>query len=74
MELFLRRIPGVVIQYSTEDELFYQSISLRYNSQIKEKALTVWESLLDSAAMIKPSLVDQPYYIGEGDFCSGCHK
>ncbi len=57
LELFLRRIPGVVIQYSTEDRLFYQSISCKYNSQIKEKALTVWESLLDSVAVIKPVLV-----------------
>ncbi|MCK5135313.1 MAG: PQQ-binding-like beta-propeller repeat protein [Bacteroidales bacterium] len=57
MELFLRRIPGVVIQYSTEDRLFYHSISWKYTSQIKEKALTVWESLLDSVVVIKPVLV-----------------
>lgn len=57
MELFLRRIPGVVVQYSTEGRLFYQSVSFKYTSQIKEKALTVWESLLDSMAMIKPVLV-----------------
>jgi len=57
MELFLRRIPGVVIQYSTEDKLFYQSVSCKYNSQIKETALTVWESLLDTVAIIKPVLV-----------------
>ena len=57
MELFLRRIPGVVVQYSTEGRLFYQSVSCKYTSQIKEKALTVWESLLDSMAVIKPVLV-----------------
>lgn len=57
MELFLRRIPGVVIQFSTEDRLVYQSISCKYTSQIKEKALTVWESLLDSVAARKPALV-----------------
>jgi hypothetical protein len=56
-ELFLRRIPGVVVQYSTEGNLFYHSISCKYTSQIKEKALTVWESLLDSVAIIKPALV-----------------
>jgi hypothetical protein len=56
-ELFLRRIPGVVIQYSTEGDLYYNSISCKYTSQIKEKALTVWESLLDSVAIIKPALV-----------------
>lgn len=57
LELFLRRIPGVVLQFSTEDRLFYQSISCKYTSQIRDKALTVWESLLDSAAANKPALV-----------------
>jgi hypothetical protein len=57
LELFLRRIPGVVVQFSTEDRLFYQSISCKYTSQIKEKALTVWESLMDSSAAIKPALL-----------------
>ncbi|MCK4746984.1 MAG: hypothetical protein KAT15_08115, partial [Bacteroidales bacterium] len=57
MELFLRRIPGIVIQYSSEEGLFYHSISCKYTSQIKEKALTVWESLMDSSAVIKPVLV-----------------
>lgn len=57
MELFLRRIPGVVMQYSSEESLLYQGISLKYTSQIREKALTVWESLLDTAVVIKPALV-----------------
>ena len=58
MELFLRRIPGVVVQFSTEGDLFYQSISSQYTLQIKEKALTVWESLMDTAVVIKPVLVE----------------
>lgn len=57
MELFFRRIPGVVVQYSTEGDLFYQSISSKYTPQIKDKALTVWESLMDTAVLIKPALV-----------------
>ena len=57
MELFLRRIPGIVVQYSSEDEMFYHSISCKYTSQIREKALTVWESLMDSVAITKPALV-----------------
>jgi hypothetical protein len=57
MELFLRRIPGVIVQYSSEGSLFYQSVSAKYTPQIREKALTVWESLLDSAIKIKPALV-----------------
>jgi len=57
MELFLRRIPGLVVQYSSEESLLYQGISLQYTSQIREKAMTVWESLLDTVAVIKPALV-----------------
>jgi hypothetical protein len=57
MELFLRRIPGVMIQFSAEDPLLYHSLSFKYTSQIKEKALTVWESLMDSSVLIKPALV-----------------
>jgi hypothetical protein len=57
MELFLRRIPGVVVQYSTEGDLFYQSVSAKYTPQIKDKALTVWESLMDTAVLTKPALV-----------------
>lgn len=57
MEIFIRRIPGMVVQYTTEGGLFYQNVSFKYTSQIKEKALTVWESLLDSVACIKPELV-----------------
>jgi hypothetical protein len=57
MELFFRRIPGVVVQYSTEGDLIYQSISSKYTLQIKDKALTVWESLMDTAVVIKPALV-----------------
>jgi len=57
MELFLRRIPGLVVQYSTEGDLFYHSISCKYTPQIKDKALTVWESLMDTSVVLKPALV-----------------
>ncbi|MDF1573899.1 MAG: hypothetical protein P1P86_01735 [Bacteroidales bacterium] len=57
MKLFIRRIPGVVVQFSAEGDLFYQSVSCKYTSQIKERALTVWESLMDTAVASKPALV-----------------
>jgi len=57
MEMFLRRIPGLVVQYSAEGDLFYHSVSLKYTSQIKDKALTVWESLIDTMVVTKPYLV-----------------
>ncbi|MBN1132529.1 MAG: hypothetical protein JXR52_06990 [Bacteroidales bacterium] len=56
-EPFLRKISGMVIQYSREDNMFYNNVTLKYTSQIKERALTVWESLLDTVAFLKPSLV-----------------
>ena len=57
LELFFRRIPGMVVQYSTEGDLYYHSVSFKYSSQVKDKALTVWESLIDTAVVIKPALV-----------------
>jgi len=57
MELFFRRIPGVIIQYSTEGDLMYHSMSFKYTSQVRDKAHTVWESLIDTAVIIKPALV-----------------
>lgn len=57
LELFLRRIPGFLAQFSRESELFYHSFGLHYMSQIREKALTEWESLMDTAIHIKPVLV-----------------
>jgi hypothetical protein len=57
LEIFLRRIPGVVVQYTTEGDLYYHNVNFKYTSQIREKAMTVWESLLDSVAVIKPTLV-----------------
>ncbi len=61
MEIFLRRIPGMVVQYTTEGALFYNNVNFKYTSQIREKAMTVWESLLDSTAIIKPALVTNHY-------------
>jgi len=57
LELFYRRIPGIVVQYSTEGDLYYHSVSFKYTSHIKDKALTVWESLIDTMVVIKPALV-----------------
>lgn len=57
----LRKIPGVIIQFSSEDGIFYSNVSLSYSQKIKEKALTVWESLLDSTIITKPWLVTNHY-------------
>ena len=57
MSATIKKIPGLIIQFANEDEMFYSSISLKYTSTVKEKAMTVWESLLDSMAITKPELV-----------------
>ena len=56
-EELLKKIPGMVLQYSNEDDLFYNNVVLKYSSHIKERALTEWESLLDTTITMKPSLV-----------------
>ena len=68
MELFLRRIPGVLVQFSNAGDLLYQSLSWQYTPQIKEKALTVWESLMDTAVVIKPVLVEN-HNTSEKEIC-----
>jgi outer membrane protein assembly factor BamB len=57
----LRKLPGIIIQFSSEEGIFYSNLSLSYSSKIKEKALTVWESLLDSTIITKPWLVTNHY-------------
>jgi hypothetical protein len=57
----LRKIPGMIIQFSSEDDIFYSNINLSYSPKIMEKALTVWESLLDSTIITKPWLVTNHY-------------
>jgi hypothetical protein len=57
----VRKITGVIIQYVNQDELFYSNISLGFTPSVKEKAHTVWESLLDSTATGKPWLVTNHY-------------
>lgn len=57
LESFFRKIPGVLIQYVSEGDMYYTNITLKFTSQIKERSMTEWESMLDSAALIKPALV-----------------
>ncbi len=57
----IKKVPGIVVQYVNEGEMFYSNISLGYTSHLKEKAHTVWESLLDSTAIGKPYLTINHY-------------
>ncbi len=57
----LKKMTGLIVQFANEGDMFYSNISVKYASALKEKAMTVWESLLDSMAIIKPYLVTNHY-------------
>ena len=57
----VRKIPGIIIQFANEGEIMYSNVSIKYTSTLREKAMTVWESLLDSVAISKPYLVTNHY-------------
>ncbi len=57
LEPFLRKIPGLIVQFVSEGEMYYSNLTLKFTTQIKERSMTEWESMLDSAALIKPALV-----------------
>ncbi len=61
ISLTLRKVPGVIVQFASEGEMFYSNISLNYTSKVKEVAHTVWESLLDTVAIMKPQMVTNHY-------------
>lgn len=53
----LEKIPGLIIQFANEENMSYSNISLKYTSTVRDKATTLWESLLDSFAITKPIMV-----------------
>jgi hypothetical protein len=57
----IHKIPAIIIQFSNEGDIFYSNISVKYTPILKEKASTVWESLLDTIAITKPYLVSNHY-------------
>jgi hypothetical protein len=57
----IRKIPGIIVQYAREGDMFYSNISVAYSPKLKEQAHTVWESLLDSTVSDKPYLVLNHY-------------
>jgi len=51
------KIYALGFQISGDGDLLYNSISIYYNSDIKEKPHTIWETHLDTAIFFKPKLV-----------------
>lgn len=57
----IKKIPGLIIQFANEGDIIYSNVSIKYTSNLREKAMTVWESLLDSITISKPYLVTNHY-------------
>jgi hypothetical protein len=55
-ELF-RKFESVGIQFTFNNKLFYNNISLKYNPELKQETGTLWESKLDSTVSSKPYLL-----------------
>lgn len=56
-----QKFQALGIQFSSDKEMVYNNIFLKYNPVYKEPPHTVWESHLDTLAGIKPKLVINHY-------------
>lgn len=54
--LSLSRIPSVGYQFASVNGIIYNSLSVRYEEDVREESTTEWETLLDTIASIKPFL------------------
>jgi hypothetical protein len=57
----LRKIQAVGFQFSSEGEMVYNNVYIKYLPDYQEKAETQWESLLDSTVRSKPYFVANHY-------------
>lgn len=53
----LQKFEGVGIQFTFNNKLFYSTIYLKYNPEVKQEISTLWESKLDTTISSKPYLV-----------------
>ncbi|MCG8411209.1 MAG: hypothetical protein MI739_07990 [Bacteroidales bacterium] len=56
-----RKFQALAIQFQKNSDMIYNNIFLQYVPEIKEEAVTVWESHLDTAINFKPTLVTNHY-------------
>lgn len=59
---------ALAYQMVPSDKFVYNSILLNYNSNLKDKPLTVWSSQLDAAPVGKPQFVKN-HYTQENEIC-----
>ncbi|MCX7861625.1 MAG: DUF3352 domain-containing protein [Bacteroidales bacterium] len=53
----LRQLDAISFQLTNTNQMLYASLFIRYSPEIKENTHTVWESKLDTIAMMKPVFV-----------------
>lgn len=58
---FIRKIKGLAIQYSPQDELIYGNIFLQYQDDILVEKNTIWETFINKNLIIKPQFVLNHY-------------
>lgn len=57
----LKKLQAFAIQFSSNNSMVYNNVFLKYQSEFKEEAQTVWESLLDTSIQFKPVFVTNHY-------------
>ena len=50
----IKKIQAAGFQYTASNGMIYNTLSVRYRDEIREESGTEWETLLDTAACIKP--------------------
>lgn len=50
----LNKIQALGYQFASSNEMIYNSLSIRYKEEVREESTTLWETLLDTTACIKP--------------------
>jgi hypothetical protein len=56
-----RKIQGIALEISSENDMMYNNLFLKYSPHDKKNAQTFWESLLDTTINLKPAFVKNHY-------------
>ena len=64
----IKKFQAFAIQFRNNNDMIFNNIYLKYIPEIKDDAITVWESRLDTAMDFKPCLVTN-HYSQENEIC-----
>jgi len=56
-----KKFQAFAVQFQQNNDMIYNNLYLQYVPEIKEEAVTVWESHLDTSVNFKPALVTNHY-------------